>query len=218
MDTEEKIKAYRRFFSKRHDESFILLPGRGTVMISAPHSAEQTRLGAPKTAERQTGVLALLLHDALNCPVIYKTRNCGDDVNYDPQSPYKDALTEYIAASGVRFLLDLHQLAPRRPEKIDLGTGGFRNLTRTDALNVVLKEFTQRNLGTVQLGIPFDASAPNTVSSHVRRICGIQCLQVEINSVLLNDGLDGTFGSVFEALKECVIRLDRLPEEEPRYE
>lgn len=58
------------------------------IIISAPHSAPQTRNGKIKLSESFTGVIAKLLNKYFGYSIIYKTKNCDDDVNYDENSSY----------------------------------------------------------------------------------------------------------------------------------
>lgn len=206
-----KTEEYNKFFLTPHDKSFELLEGRGTVMVSAPHSVEQTREGRPKYAEPQTGVLARLLHDELNCPVIFKTKNCNDDANYDKVSPFKDALLSYIESRNVKFLIDLHQLNPNREICVNFGTSDFENLSELPLFNIILGEFTSMNLGLTQIGIPFDASNPYTISSYVHNKAKIQSIQIEINSRLLyGDAADEYFEKVYAALRGSIIKLNNF--------
>ncbi len=205
----EMAKQYEDFFHRPHDRSFELLDGERKIMISAPHSVEQTRNGNIKYAEPQTGVLAKLLHDELDCPVIFKTRNCFDDANFDKTSPYKDALKEYILTHNIVFLIDLHQLAPYREVKINIGTGNFKNISDLKYINFALEAFTKHRLGVVQIGTPFDASYPYTISSYIASNCHIPCMQIELNSKMLwMESEECELESVFEALKEFVLAIE----------
>lgn len=206
-----KIEKYTDYFQQPHNKSFKILEGQGSVIVSAPHSVEQTRDGKIKFAEPQTGVLARLLHDELNCPVIYKTKNCKDDANYDEYSSYKDALSSYIEKSNIKFLIDLHQLSPKRAVNIDFGTSNFKNINSLECLNIILGEFTIQNLGLIQIDTPFDASYPYTISSYIHNKCKIQSIQIEMNSKLLYGVLaDKYFGKIYEALRNCVLKLNQL--------
>ena len=160
---------------------FCLNSGSGHVMISAPHNVKQLRQGKLKKAEPQTGTLAIMLHKELGCPIIYKTNFCNDDANFDSRSPYKTALYEYINTSNVKFLVDLHQLSPTRKTQINLGTGYFKN-TNLKFTNIFLNAFSEQLLGIIQIDSPFAAAQPNTISSYIHRKCGIDSLQIEINS------------------------------------
>lgn len=205
LDTFQK---YEAFFAEEHNSSFALLHGTGCVMISAPHSVEQTRNGRIKSAEPQTGVLARMLHDNLGCPVIYKTKNCTDDANYDMDSPYKDALADYVRKNGVRFLLDLHQLARTRDVQINIGTGRYQNVSRAEYVDTAVKAFEAQGFCNILIDTPFAASSPRTVSAYLSAACGISCLQIEINSSLVWPvRADFRAGDVYDALAELVRRF-----------
>lgn len=203
-------KNYEKYFSENHENSYELLSGTGPVMISAPHSVEQTRNGNIKYAEPQTGALAKMLHEELGCPVIYKTSNKGDDANFDEESSYKNALIEYVKNNNILFVLDLHQLAPYRDVIIDIGTGKFNNIDKMEYVNIVLKSFSARKLGTIQIDVPFDASLPFTVSSFVAKTCGISCLQIEMNSnVVYSESDTAEVEKVFDALSESIMLISK---------
>lgn len=205
-----KIEKYNNYFQSFHNESFKLLEGQGFIIVSSPHSVEHTREGIIKFAEPQTGVLACLLHDELNCPVIYKTKNCNDDANYDENSIYKDAIISYIESSNIKFLIDLHQLSPKREINIDFGTSNFNNLKDIKIFNIILYEFTNQNIGSIQIDEPFSASYPYTISSYVHNMCKIQSIQIEINSKLLYGELaDKYFEKVYLALYNSIIKINK---------
>lgn len=207
MFDHNKYLTYKQFFLESHNHSFEIIDGDFPIMISAPHSVSQTRNNKIKVAEPSTGVLAKMLHDELNCPIIYKTKNCDDDANYDKKSPYKDALLEYIRKHQIMFLIDLHQLSPTRDIIIDLGTGGFKNVNNMDYINVFIKAFSKRNIGIIQIDKPFKASMPYTISSYISSRSNIPCLQLEMNTKVLSTL---KIEMVFEALKEIMIELSYL--------
>ncbi len=207
MFDHNKYLAYEHFFIESHNHSFEIINGELPIMISAPHSVSQTRNNKIKVAEPATGILAKMLHDELNCPIIYKTMNCHDDANYDKKSPYKDALLEYINNHHIMFLIDLHQLSPTRDIIIDIGTGGFKNINNIDFINIFLKAFSKQNIGIIQVDKPFKASMPYTISSYIASRTGIPCLQLEINTKVLSSL---KLEAVLEALKEIVIELSSL--------
>ncbi len=191
------------------DRSFILKPGMGRVLFSAPHCVEQTRNGKPKYAEYQTGLLVEMLHRELECPIIRKVENRNDDANYDPVSDYKEALTAYVKEQDIAFVIDLHQLAPHRDVMINFGTGDGENLRDKTLLNVFLSVFSGNRIGVIQLDEPFGATYDHTVSSTIHRLCGIPCMQIEINSRLVCDG-DDTFEKVYDCLQECYRQLTEI--------
>lgn len=202
------IDKYYQYFCEQHPHSFELSEGSGVVMFSAPHSVEQTRMGKIKVAERYTGVICKMLHEQICCPVIYKTKNCGDDANFDMQSPYKNALCQYVKTHGVKMVVDLHQLAPARKVAINLGTANFRNTYDVSCAEIVQNLFVEADVGEVRIDYPFKGSKPYTVSSFVRNACGIQTIQIEINSKLLCLQQPNGLMSVFDTLKACALQLN----------
>lgn len=199
------------FLSKEKREPFVIKKGKGKVLISAPHSVEQTREGKIKYGEYQTGILANMLHDKLGCPVVYKTFNNGDDANYDSNCSYKEAVADFVFKNDILFLIDLHQLAPRRVENIDIGTGFGENIKQyTDFPNIVWQEFAAQSISNITIDTPFDASYPYTVSSFISRHCGIPCIQIEINSRLVCDEYDDfCFDRIMAALTSIVNYLNK---------
>jgi hypothetical protein len=199
------------FLSKEKRASFFIEDGKGKVMVSSPHSVEQTREGRIKYGEYQTGVITKILHDITNCPIIYKAYNCGDDANYDEKSDYKEKLCQYVKANNIKFLIDLHQLAPWREENIDLGTGfGNNTIQYPDILEIVKEKFSKRFIG-ITVDYPFDASFPFTVSAYVSKNCDIPCIQIEINSRLVCEEYeDYSANDIIEALVEVILELNEV--------
>lgn len=212
---QNKISELEIFFQLPHKNSFELIEGKGKVMISAPHSVSQLRNNKLKEAEPQTGVIAKILSEELGIPVIYKTKNCNDDANFDEVSDYKNVLAEYIKNNGIKVLIDLHQLSPDRDIQVDIGTANFKNLTDKRKLNVILEAFTEKDFGKVQIDVPFGASSPNTVSSFIHENTGIESVQIEINSRLLFDKFEEyKFCDVYQAIKKIIQKLGEIADEE----
>ncbi len=213
MFNKEKFRQYEQFFYAKDENapSFELLEGSGPVMISAPHSVSQTRNNQVKYAEPQTGALAKALHDELHCPVIYKRKNCGDDANYDENCAYKQALCAYIKKNNIALLLDLHQLAPTRTVKINIGTGKYKNVFNKQFVDMAVQAFEKQNVGKIAIDKPFGASYPFTVSSYVSSVCNISCLQIEINSNAVRlDGEETQTESIYTALIELVHTATKM--------
>ena len=207
----EAYKKYEQYFETEKENSFELLAGKGKIIVSAPHSVEQTRQGKKKYAEPQTGAMAKMLHENLGIPVIYKTKNCGDDANFDAVSPYKDALVEYVKNNKIEFMLDLHQLAPTRDVMIDIGTGKMKNVKNEVFVKVAYDVFEKYDLGKIEIDTPFDASYPYTLSAYVSRNCDISCLQIEMNSkILRTDSKNSKEEKVFSSLVELIGAIEKI--------
>ena len=182
-------------------DSFMVLSGTSPVMVSAPHSVSQWRDGHLKSAENSTGALALLAHERLGCPIIFKTATAHDDANYDEESPYRDALAAYVANHDVRLLLDLHQLSCERPMEVCVGTGRGRNVAERELVDMVVEAFGRHVTGEITVDDPYSASGPHTIARSTSARCGIPCFQIEINSRLLLDSCadydpDGVFAAI----------------------
>ena len=191
------------------EDSFQFFRGNGHVIISAPHSVEQVRDGKCKYGEYQSGVLARLLHDSLNCPTIVKTKNCDDDANYDGDCKYKSFVSSHILNHEIKYLLDLHLMAPSRAQMIAIGTGNGSNiLGRNDIAEFIKKAFEEKEWGIITLDDPFDATYDHTVSATIARECAIPCFQIEINSKLVSpDYPEYQLEDVFHALSEIIKAL-----------
>ena len=210
-----QFATFENYFLEEHTQSFELLLGKGPVMISAPHSVEQVRHQQKKLAEPQTGALAKMLHAELNCPVIYKTKNCNDDANFDEISPYKQALAEYIKNNDISFLLDLHQLAPSQTTSIAIGTGYNKNISQKKFVDIAIAAFHAKNIQPIGVDTPFAAAYPLTVSSYIASTCKISCLQIEINSNIVRlDSEKSQTKQVFDALVELINNLSIILRED----
>lgn len=203
-------KALAYFTDPHHLNSYEILDGTGNVMLSAPHAVLQTRHGRIKHAERYTGMLAKLCSADMNVPCIYKSRHMHDDANHDPTSDYRDALAHYVKTHAIRYVLDLHQLAPSRPMALCIGTGYGQNLHGDNrAVQIIQAAFAARGLAPITIDDPFAASKEYTVSSAVSRACGICVIQLELNTSLLVEDTDACrFSEVWDALSEIITNLN----------
>ena len=188
------------------EESFTMLDGTASVMISAPHSVSQWRNGRVKSAENSTGALAVIANEKLGCPAIFKTGNAHDDANYDETNPYRDMLAAYVANHDVKLLLDLHQLSCERPMEACVGTGRGRNVAgNTELVDLVVGAFRSAVSGEITIDDPFAAEGPHTIARDISSRCNIPCFQIELNSrLLLNDCPDYDPDAVFAALARIV--------------
>ena len=216
MTAEQQIdRALAYFTDQDHLCSYELLEGKGSVLISAPHAMLQTRNGSIKCAERFTGMLCRLMHERINCPVIYKTRHLRDDANHDPISDYREALCRYVKQHDVRLVIDLHQMKPERHVDVCIGTGRGHNLLGQQHLSGALTEcFRSLNLKHIAVDDPFDASGPNTVCATVASRCKVPAIQLELSTRLLMNGYEEyCFMRVLDALCDLTQQLSA---EEPR--
>ena len=169
------------------EQSFEIELGTLPIILSAPHSVSQIRLGNYKKGEYRTGVIVKLLHQLTGCYSIYKTKNVGDDANFDQNNVYKDELIKIIRSHHIRCLFDVHIMSPEREHMVDIGTGKGENVKNNSLITKKAKQaFIDNGITNVEVDKLFPASFPYTVSSHIARECGIDCLQFEINWQLLD--------------------------------
>ena len=127
-------KKYFGFFDEEHPEPYVIKSGTLPIIISAPHTYRHFREGRVKEAERGAGVIAMALGDMKGTHRIVKAREDGDDPNYSADSPYKKALAAYMTENGVRYLIDLHELAPSRPTDVNPLINGGKNIKGNEDL------------------------------------------------------------------------------------
>lgn len=213
MMQSDTAQALRYFSVHNHQASYEILPGAGQVLFSAPHAVLQTRNGQIKSAERYTGMLCRLLHQRYGLPCIYKSRHLDDDANHDVKSLYRDALCSFAAQNRIRYVLDLHQLAPSRPMALCIGTGHGQNLGSALHLPGLVRHiFEQAGLTPVTMDDPFAASKAYTVSA-TAAAHGFAALQLEINTrLVLENTPDERFEDVLAALYLIAQTLNEYKE------
>lgn len=164
---------------------YLIETGKIPIMLSCPHSVSQVRNGNIKLSETRTALIAKLVKKCIDIPIILKTKNLGDDANFDAQSDYRDALAKYILENGIQCCFDLHICSSKRPFSFDIGTGKGQNIfDRQDLKNLIFAEFSQTsvtNFQYVAFDEKFSALNPNTVSAHIAALTGIPAFQIEIN-------------------------------------
>ena len=159
-------------------EGFTWLTALGRILVSAPHSVNHLRRGHLKTAEPYTGALAYAVWEAARQPAIVRTHGPAGDPNWDPGSPYKEAIRAAAGRGEIRCVLDLHGAARERRFDVALGTAGID----LPWLDDVVEVFDQAGLSRVAINHPrFNAAHPGTVTWFVGRELGLPALQIELN-------------------------------------
>lgn len=208
MDFLENLCLAQEIIDNKTSDSFVLKEGEGRILFSAPHAVEQRRNGKIKSAEPATGLLCEMLHNELNCPIIRKVSNLSDDANFNPVSDFRQALEHYVRENNIKLVIDLHQLAAHRSVMVCIGTGQYRNLSDKEILNQILFAFSRERLGSIQIDKPFAGRYRYTVASSVHNNCGIQSVQIEMNSRLfIPDFREYDIEGVYKALKTCYYSI-----------
>ena len=171
------------YFNVEHDSSYEFEEGDITdIIFSAPHPVSQTRNGKIKFPEPYSGVLAKILHNNYGYSVIYKTKNCGDDANYDEKSPYKNKLYAICRKYKPILVIDLHGLSKKRDCVINLGTNfGSTLQDDTETLTELIHCLKNAGIHKISTDHPFFAGK-NTIANSVSEKLKQKAIQMEINS------------------------------------
>ncbi len=178
-------KNRKDFASVNKNKDHVILEGKNNILLSAPHGVSQLRLGKLKFKEIGSLATALYLKNHSNCHLIAKTKNNGDDANFDETSSYKSDLGKIIKDKNIKYVLDIHGLAAKRECDINLGTHLGQNIkTDEKAFDVLLKNLTKINF-KVSVDQPFMGGG-NTISGFAANKFGVWSLQIEINCEITN--------------------------------
>lgn len=187
------------------DNSFTLINGNKPLIISCPHSVPQTRGNLLKIAETRTAVLGCILNHELSVPLLFKTKNCKDDANFDLVCNYKDALVKYITEHNTKCCIDLHIMKPNTKFDIVLGVNGNENLCGNlfvkDIIATAFKE-AGYNVGIDEV---FKASHRGTVSNTVARVCSVPAIQIELRWSIIDNWVK--MFKVAELLRYCLEEI-----------
>lgn len=171
---------------------FHYQPGTRPVLISAPHGACHWRENYWKPQDGFTSALAHLLAGLTNAHTLYTIRRIRPDPNYEDDSDYKRTLARLLRQHAIRLVIDLHGAWAERDFGLALGTIDGRSCP--DYEPVVL-ESVQAQGFSPGADHPLDRLAYNpplfkggvrqwTVTRFVWEKCGVNAVQVELNSLL----------------------------------
>ena len=191
-------------------ESELRSEDHGTlpVLLTAPHGGYQLRRHWPKTADRGTGGLALILARLTGCAAVASIGLQHDDPNFDAAiGPFKAEAMRRLP--GRSIALDIHGMRLSRHEDICIGTGLY-----PDAATIALAQRTAaraRAAGFVAtVNVPFAADKAGTMTSFMQRQ-GRRALQIEINSRYLDPlAAPDRASQVVEFLRDVIEDAARL--------
>ncbi len=177
-------KARKKFLSDNKKQSFVILEGSGTFMLSIPHAVKQVRLGREKNAEPNTLALALAVRKKVDVPMIVKTACLDDDANFDLLCPYRHKLKDYIEKHKIKYLIDVHSLNENAEQDVNLGVNFGMNIAPDEKLfDSIFKEFSDKGF-KVFVDQPFNGGV-RSIASFISKECGIWTMQLEFNCKFL---------------------------------
>lgn len=188
-----KYKNYHNYHAwlrriEKQELDFVYENKNSTVVVSAPHNVVQIREGVKKAKDLGSGELALRLAIENELSYIIKTKNKGskdvnDDANYYKDCDYRKQLEKLLIKNGL--LIDIHSLAGYRKEDINIGINNGKNINFDFELINQLKSIFEKNEFNVYIDTPFFANE-KTISADMHNRTGAPCIQLEINSSLIN--------------------------------
>lgn len=187
LENFDKLHNFRREFIRENITfDHVCFEGTNKVIISAPHGVSQFRKNKIKLREVGSLTTALFLYKATNSYFISKTRNNGDDANFDEKSLYKKDLLQLITNNQLKYVLDFHGLSEKRDMDINLGTNFGNNIqSNKKQFEKLVKMLTDNNY-KVTIDDPFVAGKRTISGSIKTKIKNIFTLQIEINSNITN--------------------------------
>lgn len=203
---------------KTEKESFKVLKGQVSVLISCAHSIDQVRKGMLKPRELYSGALCKLIQERTNCHVIYKYHNDGIDDNFVLHTKYKQKIGQIIKENHINLVIDIHGMVGSHSKRfrgyyVELGTDNGRNLLNRPYLSEeITKIFNKHGINKVVTDKKFKASKSHTISKYVSRTYKTPSIQMEISGDfrnVLNYGVENVkkLVNAFEEIIEVVSKF-----------
>lgn len=166
---------------------FEIIGGTNKIILSAPHSVSHNRKEKVKLAETRTGLIVKLLAVSSDCHVVYKTKNLGDDANYDEECKFKEETMNFIVKNDINLLIDFHLSSVEREYCIDIGTGCSLNILGREDILICIKAGFESIYKDVRIDDTFTAKYKHTVSATISREIKIPAFQIEVNWKIVDD-------------------------------
>lgn len=182
-----KIHNKRKMFLKENETNdHKVVHGSKAVLLSAPHGVNHVRLGREKYREVGSLATAIELRDRTDCFLIAKTKNSGDDANFDSSCPYRRSMEKLIAGGQIKYLIDFHGLGAQRKCDINLGVHLGKNVESYPQALENLKNALAKNNFKVEIDSPFMGGSQTIAGGMKNKFPTLWTLQVEINCSITN--------------------------------
>lgn len=208
MDFKKIHNARINFIKKNKEKDHVVVEGKNSVLLSAPHGVAHVRLGRLKFKEIGSLATALWLKENTDCFLIAKTKNNGDDANFDENSIYKNIVRQLIKTHNIKYLIDIHGLAAKRECDINLGTHLGKNIENNLKAFDELQKRLERNGFRVCIDQPFMAGSKTISGAMKNENKGVWTLQIEINCAITNKVENFVkYGLLLDVLKDWIETL-----------
>lgn len=193
IDIPQKIALLDEEFSTNNYQgltnspSITTLEGKNNILLSAPHAVSHFRNKRLKHGEQFTGGIVKYLHEKTHSHAIIKSKTDGTDPNWINGTWYKNQIMNITKKNNINFLIDLHALNPNRENEIVLCTNNLKNIQeKKEFLTTFISILKMHGFKNIEVDTIYKANASYNISNYISKKAGIPCLQIEINTRLLN--------------------------------
>ncbi len=194
--------------NKTDNDDFLYLQGSNKVLLTAPHSVEQSLDEGVKLSEPYTKAIALYVASELNLNALVKVRDTSIDANKDEYEDFKTEQRRIINNNGILLSLDIHGASALRDFDIELGT--INNLSADYSTINELKEAFQEQGLNVVINDPFKGGA---VTKNVYGFTDAEAIQIEINKKFRDinniDGIKKVCDALINFIKQYIETTKR---------
>lgn len=204
-----KVHNSRKKFLKEHAEKdHQIIEGKKSVLLSAPHGVNHVRLGKEKYREVGSLATALLLQKETDCFLIAKTKNSGDDANFDPNCKYRKSVEKLIESGRIKYLIDLHGLGAKRNCDVNLGIHLGKNIESNLSAFENLKRALEEKGFVVCVDSPFMGGSHTIAGGMKNKYPFLWTIQIEVNCAITNKVENfGRFQKLLQVLKSWIENL-----------
>lgn len=191
-------------------ECYSIKKGTLPILISSPHTVHHSRKNRLKEAEEFTGSLGDIVQSITDCFYICTIRDDKEDPYEIEETQYKKAVKELVSKHNIKYFIDLHGAALKRPFDIDLGTNNGQ-LLEDNISKEIITIFHQNSMTDISLNEMFKADKIQTLSNYSFNVLNVPSIQIEINRRFRNpDSNIEEFSKLVSSIIQIVYYLDEL--------
>lgn len=169
--------------------SEIIEKSHNNILITAIHGLRHLREDKIKASDSGSLEFAYLLAKFSNSS--FYGLNIPDilDNNYYADTPQKKLLTSFVRDNNIKFVLDIHTCHAVRPFDVEIGSMDNTSLFEYIELQEILQNIVEKHFFCInnQVFKGLGSSDSETMIRFFSTKLGIPCLQIEINSALINE-------------------------------
>lgn len=175
MNFKNIIENYEKSYP---EETYILKKGSIPIILTAPHTMEQTRPdGTTKFPEPYTKAIAMYVADYLDCSYYIKLKDTGIDSNSSIPEEFKETLAQLIKENKIILLIDLHGAAREREFEAEFGTLEGKTLSE-GKLSQLAQAFNNNGITKLAYNDPFKGGG---ITKYIYSHDNIDIVQIELN-------------------------------------